>query len=235
MMLRIDKDRLHDLLKSHKRDLEMGKAECAINVVAAVFYLPAAYSIENIYLRYGLLVLAIVFLIWNGYVLIRVIKNHYGIEELFKDIENMDIHSSIVAVRDATGEFRNRYLVYWDDGWGCDFFPNHRMPDADDSDQTIVAEYLKNQFEIPDSDFQLRHIVNSHSSKPSSEHNNETRHYDYHLYEADVKKMPPNWKGDAFTVGSKQCKWMTLDEMERDTNTKTKNSDVINLVRQYAS
>lgn len=234
-MLRIDKDRLHALLKSHKHDLEMGKVECAVNVVAAVFYLPAAYSIKNIYLRYALLTLAIIFLIWNICLLVRVIKYHYGVEQLFKDIGNMDIHSSIVAVRDATSEFKNRYLVYWDDGWGCDFFPNHTMPDADDSDQSIVADYLKNQFEIPDSDFQLRYVTNSHSSKPSTEHDNEIRNYDYRLYEADVKKMPQEWTGDQFTLGSKKCKWMTLDEMERDKNTKSINGDVISLVRQYAS
>ena len=52
--------------------------------------------------------------------MITACRNKYDAITLYEDIVNMDRterRSSIIAVKDA-----NRYLLYRDLGWGCDFF-----------------------------------------------------------------------------------------------------------------
>ncbi|MBF9700666.1 hypothetical protein [Bifidobacterium dentium] len=57
-------------------------------------------------------------------------------------------------------------------------------------DYRQLSTYLSNQFEIPDSDFELKLIGERDSKKPSTEHGGEQRCYEYHLYVANVISMP---------------------------------------------
>ena len=202
--------------------------------MAGVFYLPAAYVSNCTWATYGLFFLAILFLIFGGWTLYRAIKSRYTAEDMYKDIVAMDRterESSIIAVRDATGDFRNRYLVFFDEGWQCDFFPYHKTVEPISVDLEQVAQYLSDAFEISRSDFTIQPVAQQESAKPSTEHGGEKRYYVYHLYKADVTRMPDAWRGDSFTVGSKRCRWMTTEDMMKDPRIREVNSDVVGMVR----
>ncbi|WEV65819.1 DUF1206 domain-containing protein [Bifidobacterium sp. ESL0764] len=240
MMLRINKDQLQSLLRKHGTEIGNGKyTTYVVNLIAAVFYAVSAWQAPSPWLRYVLLIIAVALLIWNAVQLFKVHRNdHFDAEVLYKEIEKMDItekRSSIIAVRDASGPFKNRYLVYHDQDWDCEFFPNHRTIDEAKANKKALADYLSNNFEIPEDSFKLERVGAGSNRKPSTEHNGEMRYYDYTIYLADVAKIPPQWSAGSFTVGSKDCKWMTIDEMMADKRIRKINQDVIGLVRNYAS
>ncbi|KAB5606177.1 hypothetical protein EHS19_08030 [Bifidobacterium jacchi] len=155
-------------------------------------------------------------------------KDGYNADRLYQELRHMagtEKHSSIVAINDG-----NRYLLYHDKQWGCDFFPNHSTSDSEAENLRLLTEYLSKGFDIPSSDFTLTRITGKRSEKYSTEHD-ETRVYDYTLYRATVKHMPDAWKAGRFHVDSKDCRWMTTDEMLADPVIRRINSDVIALVR----
>ncbi|NEG55398.1 hypothetical protein [Bifidobacterium platyrrhinorum] len=133
--------------------------------------------------------------------------------------------SSIIAINDG-----NRYLLYHDVNWDCDFFPNHTTAATEPENVRLLAEYLSNGFDIPQDDFTLTRIGSESHDKYSTEHH-ETRHYEYTLYKANIKRMPDAWKTDRFHVDSKDCVWMTTDRMLADPVIRERNSDVIGMVR----
>ena len=71
-------------------------------------------------------------------------------------------------------------------------------------------------------------------AKPSTEHGNELRYYEYKLYRATVTAMPDGWDAPEFLTQGKRCKWLTLDEMMADQRTNGINHYVISLVRDNA-
>ena len=119
--------------------------------------------------------------------MITACRNKYDAITLYEDIANMDRterRSSIIAVKDA-----NRYLLYRDLGWGCDFFPNHATASSTDEDVRQLTTYFADEFGIPAKDFTLSHICVKDSEKPSAEHDGEVRYYEYTLYRASVTVM----------------------------------------------
>lgn len=100
-------------------------------------------------------------------------------------MDRTERRSSIIAVKDA-----NRYLLYRDLGWGCDFFPNHATASSTDEDVRQLTTYFADEFGIPAKDFTLSHICVKDSEKPSTEHDGEVRYYEYTLYRASVTVMP---------------------------------------------
>ncbi|WP_236022507.1 hypothetical protein [Bifidobacterium phasiani] len=139
--------------------------------------------------------------------------------------------SSIIAVTDGDGS--NRYLLYHDANWGCDFFPNRAATGDVEADMANAARYLTVEFGIPESDVELKPVGMAESTKYSTEHH-EQRDYVYQLYRASLRAVPDGWRGDRFSVRGKDCRWMTLDEMLADGRINEINHDVVALVRQSA-
>ena len=93
-----------------------------------------------------------------------------------------------------------------------------------------MSEYLSTEFKIPEDDFTLGFLGTTTSTKWFTEHNEE-RTYDYRLYTATVSVLPADWRLDGeFIVGSKRCRWMTLDDMRNDPKIYEINSDVIQML-----
>ena len=176
-----------------------------------------------------LLALSIIFMFYGVWSLITACRNKYDAITLYEDIANMDRterRSSIIAVKDA-----NRYLLYRDLGWGCNFFPNHATASSTDEDVRQLTTYFADEFGIPAKGLTLSRICVKDSEKPSTEHDGEVRYYEYTLYRASVTVMPDAWRSTEFHVGAKDCRWMTLDEMLADPVINKINHDVVTMVR----
>lgn len=139
--------------------------------------------------------------------------------------EQTVIRSSIIAINHD-----GRYLLYHDTNWDCDFFPNH----ATDLDMTEnwrqLSAHLSDAYAIPWHDFALVRIGRETHEKHSVEHD-EQRVYEYTLYKANIHRMPEAWKADRFHVDSKDCTWLTVDQMLADPRMREINSDVIGMVK----
>ena len=231
MVLRIDEAELRARLFEHKEQIGFGPiANGVVIIIEGLFYIPAALTSGLDQIFQGLLLaLSIIFIFYGVWSLITACRNKYDAITLYEDIANMDRterRSSIIAVKDA-----NRYLLYRDLGWGCDFFPNHATASSTDEDVRQLTTYFADEFGIPAKDFTLSHICVKDSEKPSTEHDGEVRYYEYTLYRASVTVMPDAWRSTEFHVGAKDCRWMTLDEMLADPGINKINHDVVAMVR----
>ncbi|WP_244609370.1 DUF1206 domain-containing protein [Bifidobacterium moukalabense] len=236
MILRIDEADLRAELYAHQGQINTRPwYDGFADAVAGIFYVFTAFASGfSTCLQVVAAVIGIIFTFYGIRKWVEAIKHRYTVEQLYEGIKNVDrteIRSSIIAVRDATVAYSNRYLLYYDQGWDCWFFPNHKTADLATSDKRQMSAYLSNQFEIPDSDFELKLVSERDSKKPSTEHGGEERYYEYHLYVANVTSIPVAWKSDSFQVGAKRCRWMSIDEMLNDSRINEVNHDVVAMVR----
>lgn len=142
-------------------------------------------------------------------------------------MDRTEKRSSIIAISDD-----NRYLLYYDVNWNCDFFPNHAIADNEDENMRLLSTYLSSNFGIPESDFNLTRVTGESREKYSTEHC-ENRFYDYTLYKASIIRMPDAWKAGSFHLQSKDCKWMTTDQMMKDPVIGKVNDDVVGMVKSH--
>ncbi|MEO3445618.1 hypothetical protein ABG805_07270 [Bifidobacterium adolescentis] len=90
---------------------------------------------------------------------------------------------------------------------------------------------MTSEFKIPSDAFDVKFVGTSTNTKWSTEHQEE-RTYDYRLYLASVTHLPESWRTDGeFQVGSKRCRWMTVDDMIADPKINDINHDVIHMLK----
>ena len=231
MLLKIDSDRLQTYLQSHRMDIGQGtKASTTIAAVEGVFLILSALTAQLpwLWLTIMLVILASAVTLYSIKSAIIAWKNSYNAETMYRELEHMagtEKYSSLIAISNG-----NKYLLYHDSGWDCDFFPNHATNEVESENIRLLTDYLSNGFDIPKNDFTLTRVTGITREKYSTEHD-ETRVYHYTLYRANITHMPDAWKADKFHVDSKDCRWMTTDEMLSDPRIQKVNRDVVTLVR----
>ncbi len=154
-----------------------------------------------------------------------------------EDIRNMDRtekRSSIIAVRD-TAKGTNRFLLYRDVRWECDFFPNRDTSGNVSMEKPELQEWLSDKYGIPKSSFRLKYLYEMNHSKPSLSHHGEMRDYIYRLWVADIVDMPQVWKSATFDIGGLHCRWATIADMEADSRIMEVNEDVVDMVKRLVA
>lgn len=232
MMLRIDERDLRSKLNEHRSLIGYGsKGDGIANIVAGLFYIPTAWTFAELpmWARCLFAVLGVVIIALG---VASIVCKGLTSEKLYKEIESMNRRaSSLIAVKDGMDVLSNRYLTYYDEQWNCWFLPNHRSFDSYEEDKRKLSSYLSSEFKIPSDDFQMRFVGTATSTKFSTAHNEE-RTYDYRLYLASVIRIPDAWDAEGeFAIGSKKCKWMTVDEMLNDRKIYAINHDVIQMLK----
>ena len=234
MLLKIDSDRLRTCLNTHRTDIGQGtRASATIATVEGVFLILAAGTapLPWPWLTVALIVMAIAVTAYSAKSAIMAWRNGYNAEKLYQELEHMagtEKYSSLIAISNG-----NKYLLYHDAGWDCDFFPNHATNELESENVRLLTDYLSDGFDIPKGDFSLTRVTGTTREKYSTEHD-ETRVYHYTLYRANIIRMPDAWKADRFHVDSKDCRWMTTDEMLADPRIREVNRDVVTIVRDNA-
>lgn len=231
-MLRIDERDLKAKLNEHKSLIGFGSIGDGIaNMVAGVFYIVTAWMTPGLERAWEWTRTALGAII-IGVGMAALFSKRLSVAKLYKEIETMNRRaSSLIAVKNGGDELSNRYLTYYDEQWECWFLPNHRSFDSYTEDKAKVADYLSTEFKVPQSDFTLGFVGTTTSTKWSTEHNEE-RTYDYRLYLAAVTRVPDAWVVDGeFSIGSKKCRWMSLDDMQSDKRVYEVNHDVIDMLK----
>lgn len=206
------------------------RADALLTMVTGVFYIPAAFEMQNWLCKGLMLALGCIVTVYG---LVQAVRTQYTTDMLYKEIAGMNIiGSSIIAIREPKEGGSNRYLQYWDDQWECWFFPNRRStPDVRD-DMRDIVNYLDVEFKVPVGDCTLALVDTETSVKWSTEHREE-RHYEYRLYQGDLAALPAAWQNDDsdFEVAGHRCRWMSIADLERNDRASTVNADVIGMVK----
>ena len=160
MMLMIREDDLTLVLAKRRNFIGVRPLWDSILIFSTgLFYIPAAVVIPNeickwIMIGFGALV--------TGYGIVEICGRRFTTENLYKEIAGMNIiSSSIVAIAQPGVPDSNQYLLYYDAGWDCWFFPNPRLRSVRESSHS--ASTFRNFPSVP-LNFELK------ICSPSSEH-----------------------------------------------------------------
>ena len=159
-------------------------------------------------------------------------------EKLFKEIialDKVERRSSIIAIKDSYQQYPHRFLLYHDNGWNCDFFPNHASASSIVDTSRELKSYISGQLEVPPADLEIRFVREKTNEKPSTEHNGEMRLYTYWLFDVSVKNIPDFWRQSEFDIADRHYKWMSTDSMLADARINEINNDVVSLVKDTLS
>lgn len=238
MVIKIDERDLNNILLRHSDVIE-GKewwdslALCFGGVFDAVsvLFTPLGVLGKAILVSLGLL-----FVFRGVYLLLRDRKDPLSCESLVDEIKSMnriEIKSTLIAVLDDSPSSRpRRILLYHDDGWGCDFLPNHRSMQSIDDDKSDLVRMMECDYGLSLNPSDISFVAERDSEKQSTEHNGQLRYYHYRLYSARLCNMPLGWDSDRFTAnGVRSCRWMTVDEMFSNARISDVNHDVISMLR----
>lgn len=243
MVLRIDEAELKALLKGHATQIGYRSLpQCLADIIAGLGWPMAAFSASWApWIQWPIALLGCIYAVYAAVGVWRS-RHRYTDDDLLEDIvakDRTERRSTLIAVRDASEEFANRYLLYWDAGWQCWFLPNRATNASVDVETGELSRWLSDNYEIPASDVRLQFVVEHESAKYSTEHQ-ETRYYEYRLYKADALRLPDAWQkrsevvghaagvADAeFTVAGRECRWMTVAQMQKDPRIMQVNADVV--------
>lgn len=176
------------------------------------------------------LILGIIFSVWSVIKMIKSSKNKYGHISLYNDIEKLNTIThpfTIVAIKDTFNNYPNRFLLYYDQRWQCKFFFNFKT--VDDNEENI-KQRLSNILKIEKKDISLVYKTERIYEKYSVSDKID-KIYEHRIYKAEISDFTDILKSNEFTIDGVKYFWMTIQDMENDTQIKEKNLDVVNIIK----
>ena len=167
--------------------------------------------------------------------MVIALKHRYSAESLHKDISGLNKIKhpfSIIAVKDTFNEYPNRFLTVYDKRWRCNLFFSYPTSEQEDENIRIIKKRLSNQLKINENQITLDFKTQRLQSK-FSESDKHEKLYDHKLYSAKIQDFNDTMKSDRFKIDGTEYRWMTIHEMESDKNISKKNSDVIDMVKEF--
>ena len=159
-------------------------------------------------------------------------KNEYTHETLYKDIKKLDEiqhNHSLVVIKNTFEENADKYLVYFDDRWTCKLFLNYKTQAYND-EQNII-NHVSNDLKINPEQIRCNYLASKIQEKYSESHK-EYRIYNHRLYEIMISEFDEDMKQDDFKKDERHYYWMTMDQMQNDSEIQKKNLDVIDFVKE---
>ena len=180
--------------------------------------------------------------------MVKAIKNTYNADLLQHDIENLNeiehpfsliaikdtfnkySHLSLIAIKDTFNKYSHRYLLYYDNRWGLNLFPNYKTQVVEEDNVANIIKRLSSDLQVAPElitverkGFELR-TKYSVSDKVQ-------KVYAHTLYQATIKKLPKKLQADSFMIGDRKYSWWSIDKMEADEDIRKHNLDVVELVK----
>lgn len=233
MKLNIDSDDLDQLLEC-KRDHIGIQGDAFLDIVNAAFLISSVFytSVDKqdylgcaVKISFGILALVdLIYVVVKAY---KKRKSNYTKEMLLKDIEDLDMKersSSIIAITNPHNP--RKYLVYYDPAWKFLLFPNYGT--RNNENEKYVKEKLSRDFGISISDISVSLTGTGMEEKYATAHD-ETRAYDYSFYKGTLNGIADS----DFDVDGRRYRWMTVQEMLDDPETRKYNNYIIDRVNEY--
>lgn len=192
----------------------------------------SAYQLEHEILRIALLAYGFGLLLLNLWGVYKTLHDKYSHEELLKEIQSLDLTPrkySLIAIKDTFKEYPNRFLLYYDNGWGCPFLLNYKTRSS--SNGEAIREALSHELKIDSKNIRLEKLARQTYQKFSSEDGVE-KNYEHSLYLAEIQDFSEVLQQDSFSIDGKYFMWMSIEDMKRDARIQEKNLDVVSLLRE---
>lgn len=141
----------------------------------------------------------------------------------------MEVIFSIIAIKDTYHQYPNHFLLYRDRKWDCNFFPNYRTQQTEESNVSFIKAKLSEELHIPVADISLKKVGQVIQEKYAVKEERK-KVYDHSYYEAIMTNFPEKLQSPSFVIDGKEFIWMTLDEMKNNKEIQEKNLDVVNQV-----
>lgn len=236
----LDDTKVQLLLEKHRDAIGVSNLECVETIFSGILFIVsnvlAEYNVNHyieILIRLVCFLVGLTLIGRGVYLIMKNLKNKYCHIDLYKDLQELDqiTHPfSIIAIMDTFNAYPNRFLLYHDERWNCDFFFNYRTKDCGNS-QNII-EHLSRDLHIDSSkislDFKTVHVY-----EKFSESDQEKKLYEHRLYCATISEFTNLLMQDRFEIDGKYCKWVSIANMEKDEHIRKKNMDVVELVKEY--
>lgn len=229
-----------ELLLEKKRNL-IGKDVPVDTLIAGISFLLSAvtasyetyFGIQGIVFKSIFLCISLLYMVKIIIDMIDVYKNRYNHVDLMKDIERLDMiqhnHSLICISRQSdTKEF----LVYYDERWDCKLFLNYKTQEH--NNEAYILDCVSDNLGIDRHILNCRYITSRVQEKYSVSHK-ENRIYNHRLYEVYMSNMPSDFMNMDFVVNNIHYYWMTIADMEKDSNILEKNIEVVDFVKEVIS
>lgn len=240
-MLFIDETKLELLIEKHRNLIGYEKFEFIEPIASGLLFfmtnLIADYSDFGIW-KYIIKTICLIlglFLVVHGVIVLYYSQvKKYNSTKLLSEIKALDnkIHEfSIVALQDTFNEYPSKYLLYYDVRWECWLFFSFRTANID-NDEHLKNE-LSNKINIPKELINLEYKMEDTHIKYSVS-DKVYKCYQHRIYFASLSHFPDGLKSDTFEIAGTKFKWFSFNEMYANSNSKNKNSDIIELVRQNA-
>lgn len=147
----------------------------------------------------------------------------------FISLDMIQHNHSLVVIRDTFKQQPGRFLVYYDERWDCKLFLNFKTVNGDN--ETAILERVSASLQIPKENISAKYLTSRVQEKYSVSHD-ETRVYNHRLYEMVIHSFTDDMKKDDFVINGVHYFWMTISEMQKDSNIMTKNMDVVDFVNE---
>lgn len=163
----------------------------------------------------------------------QAMKNTYNADLLQHDIENLNEIQhpfSIIAIKDTFNEYPHRYLLYYDNRWQLNLFPNYRTQATEEENIANIISHLSNELQVPAQDITVEQKGYKLTTKYSVS-DKVQKVYAHTLYQAIIKEFPSKLQADSFMIGDRKYSWWSIDKMEADAGIREHNLDVVDLVK----
>ncbi len=237
MQLLIDSTKLEALLQRKQDDIGYKKLDQGCNVANALLVLYGGFSASPetaLWANAMAIIAGGLGLYWSGCAMVKAIKNTYNADLLQHDIENLNEIEhpfSLVAIKDTFNKYPHRYLLYYDNRWGLNLFPNYRTQATEEENIANIISHLSNELQIPAQDINVEQKGYKLTTKYSVS-DKVQKVYAHTLYQAMIKKLPKKLQADSFMIGDRKYYWWSIDKMEADEDIREHNLDVVELVKR---
>lgn len=239
MKILIDDKKLENLLL--KKRQYIGNKVTIDSIISALSFLIsvllASYDMfgrtAGLILKIIFVTLGVVFSVKCIYEAYKAQKHPYTYQDLIHDINEineMKRPHSLIVIKDTFSDYPNRYLVYFDTGWNCLFFPNYK---ENINNENFITSHLSSDLKIPPEHINFKFLAERVSSK-YSETAKEDKVYSHKFYLSTILEFPERLKQNSFEIDGITYCWKTLAELEQDPEVQKKNSDILGFVKALA-
>lgn len=236
MQLLIDSTKLEALLQRKQEDIGYKKLDQGCNIANALFVVYGGFSASPetaLWAKAMAIIAGGLGLYWSGCAMVKAIKNTYNADLLQHDIENLNEIEhpfSLIAIKDTFNKYPHRYLLYYDNRWQLNLFPNYRTQATEEENIANIVGHLSNELQIPAQDITVEQKGYTLTTKYSVS-DKVQKVYAHTLYQATIKKLPKKLQADSFMIGDRKYSWWSIDKMETNEDIRKHNLDVVELVK----
>lgn len=236
MQLLLDSTKLEALLQRKQDYIGYKKLDQSCNVANALFVMYGGFYASpetSLWAKVIVIIVGGFGLYWSGCAMVKAIKNTYNADLLQHDIENLNEIEhpfSLIAIKDTFNKYPHRYLLYYDNRWQLNLFPNYRTQATEEENIANIVGHLSNELQIPAQDITVEQKGYTLTTKYSVS-DKVQKVYAHTLYQATIKKLPKKLQADSFMIGDRKYSWWSIDKMEADEDIRKHNLDVVELVK----